>query len=116
MDKAKNLDEFIKSLEGKSPREVNKEIRDSIPKNMLLMLNMLPEIKKRNESLKRDFPEVNKLIKELRLFFEELEKDGIIKIERNLFDSSIKEAQKEGDERDSGIKSFSRVKKRKVIV
>lgn len=114
IEKVNNLDDFIESLEGKTPREINKEIKSSIPKNMLLMSNVLPDIKKQNEELKKRFPEVNKLCQELRLFFEELGREDIIKIERSLFDTSTKEAQKEGDERDAGIKSFKKVKKEKL--
>lgn len=114
MDKSQNLDDFTKSLEGKTPREINRKIRDSIPKNMLLMSKIIPEIKERNEILKKDFPPVNNLIIRLKQFFEELNKEKVIKIEVGLFDSQIKEAQKEGDERASGIESFLKVKQQEL--
>lgn len=114
IEEVNNLEDFMESLEEKTPREVNKELKASIPNNMLLMTKVLPDIKAKNEGLKKTFPEINKLCQELRLFFEELERDDIIKIETSLFNTTTKEAQKEGDERGSGLESFKKTKQEKL--
>lgn len=108
------VDKFTSSLEGKNPKEINREIRESIPNNLLLLSKLLPEMKETHENTKKIFPEVKKLIDELKIFYKDLESDGVIKIERELFNNSIEESIKEREERESGFSSFEKVKRNQL--
>lgn len=110
----KEIDKLIDSLKGKNARERDKEMDSSMDKDMSSLSRILSEMKEKNETMKRDIPGISELVDKLKLFYKDLESDGLIKIERELFMISTKESIKESGEREKGTASLTEVRKLKL--
>lgn len=109
----KEIDKVINSLRGKNARERDKELKSSMDKDMLSLSRLLKEVKEKKDAMKRD-PRLSELVDKLRLFYKDLESDGLIKIKRELFMTSTKESIKESNEREKGTNALKEVRELKL--
>lgn len=110
----KEIDKTIDFLRGKNARERKKKLDSSMSKDMLSFSRLISEVKQQNEDMKKGNSGLSELVDILKGFYKGLESEGIIKIERELFITSMNESIKQSDEREKGSNSLKEVKELKL--